>query len=168
MFASTEAMMRQTVSRHADPIPGLKEVVQGLRDRKIKIGSSTGYTSPIMKKLVQEAAKRGYVPDAVVCASETVGSMLTMGERFNQPWSPMMWAGKGLVALGKSDWLTAGELLIPAILLTGTVFYLSLITSERLYATGWSNLQNNRRRPKSRVAAACYRRGEAAECPLPG
>ncbi len=70
MFASTEAMMRQTVSRHADPIPGLKEAVQGLRDRKIKIGSSTGYTSPIMKKLVQEAAKRGYAPDAVVCASE--------------------------------------------------------------------------------------------------
>jgi phosphonoacetaldehyde hydrolase len=70
MFASTEAMMRQTVSRHADPVPGLKEVVQGLRDRKIKIGSSTGYTSPIMKKLVQAAAKRGYAPDAVVCASE--------------------------------------------------------------------------------------------------
>lgn len=70
MFASTEAMMRQTVSRHADPIPGLKEVVQELRKRKIKIGSSTGYTSPIMKKLVQEAAKKGYVPDAVVCSSD--------------------------------------------------------------------------------------------------
>jgi phosphonoacetaldehyde hydrolase len=70
MFASTEAMMRQTISRYSDPIPGLKEVVQGLRVRNIKIGSSTGYTSPIMKKLVQEAAKRGYAPDAVVCASE--------------------------------------------------------------------------------------------------
>jgi hypothetical protein len=34
--------------------------------------------------------------------------------------SPQQMAG----ALGKSDWLTAGELLIPAILLTGTVFYL--------------------------------------------
>ena len=70
MFASTEAMMRQTVSRHADPIPGLKETIRGLRERKIKIGSSTGYTSPIMKKLVQEAAKKGYVPDAVVCSSD--------------------------------------------------------------------------------------------------
>jgi ABC-2 type transport system permease protein len=85
---------------------------------------------------------------------EEIGSFLTMGERFNQPWSPMVWAGKGLVALGKNDWLSAGELLIPAILLTGTVFYLALITSERLYATGWSNLQNNRRRPKSRVVPA--------------
>lgn len=70
MFESTEAMMRQTISRHAEPIPGLKDVVKGLRERKIKIGSSTGYTSPIMKKLVQEAAKKGYAPDAVVCASE--------------------------------------------------------------------------------------------------
>jgi ABC-2 type transport system permease protein len=85
---------------------------------------------------------------------EQVGGMLAMSDRFNQPWSPMVWAGKGLVALGKSDWLPAMELLVPAILLTGAVFYLSLITSERLYATGWSNLQNNRRRPKSRVVPA--------------
>ncbi len=85
---------------------------------------------------------------------EQVGSMLAMGDRFNQPWSPMAWAGKGLVALGKSDWQSAVELLIPAILLTGTVFYLALITSERLYATGWSNLQNNRRKPKNRAAAS--------------
>ena len=91
---------------------------------------------------------------------EQVGSMLTMGDRFNQPWSPMVWAGKGLVALGKSNWLTAGELLIPAILLTGTVFYLALITCERLYATGWSNLQNNRRKPKIRAAAAALSTGE--------
>ena len=50
---------------------------------------------------------------------EQLGSVLAMSNRFNQPWSPMVWAGKGLVAIGKSNWLTAGELLIPAILLTG-------------------------------------------------
>jgi ABC-2 type transport system permease protein len=81
------------------------------------------------------------------------GSVLAMSNRFNQPWSPMMWAGRGLVALGKGNWLTSGELLIPAILLTGSVFYLALLTCERLYATGWSNLQNNRRKPKVRKAA---------------
>ena len=32
---------------------------------------------------------------------EQVGSLLAMGDRFNQPWSPMMWAGRGLVALGQ-------------------------------------------------------------------
>lgn len=85
---------------------------------------------------------------------EQIGGFLTMGERFNQPWSPMKWAGDGLIALGKGNWLAAGELLIPAILLTGTVFYLALLTSERLYATGWSNLQNNRRKAKSRVVPA--------------
>jgi ABC-2 type transport system permease protein len=82
---------------------------------------------------------------------EQIGSFLTASDRFNQPWSPMRWAGQGLVELGKGDWLTAGELLIPAILLTGVVFYLALMTSERLYATGWSNLQNNRRKPKSKT-----------------
>jgi ABC-2 type transport system permease protein len=82
------------------------------------------------------------------------GSVLAMSNRFNQPWSPMMWAGRGLVALGKGNWLTSGELLIPAILLTGSVFYLALLTCERLYATGWSNLQNNRRKSKVRKASA--------------
>ena len=83
-------------------------------------------------------------------SEEQIGNYLAMSGRFNQPWSPMRWAGQGLVELGKGDWLTAGELLVPAILLTGIVFYLALITSEKLYATGWSNLQNNRRKPKNK------------------
>jgi ABC-2 type transport system permease protein len=36
--------------------------------------------------------------------------------------------------------------------LTSIVFYLALLTCERLYATGWSNLQNNRRKPKVKTA----------------
>jgi phosphonoacetaldehyde hydrolase len=36
----------------------------------VKIGSSTGYTAPMMKALVPAARERGYAPDAVVCASD--------------------------------------------------------------------------------------------------
>ena len=84
--------------------------------------------------------------------NQQVSSLLLMTERFNQPWSPFTWAGKGLVDLGKGNFLPGGGLLIAAIVVTGVIFYLALSTSERLYYTGWSSLQNNRRKPKAKAA----------------
>ena len=70
LYAETEPMMIAALSRHADPIPGLLPFVDGLRERRIKIGSCTGYTAPMMAVLVPEAAKRGYAPDCIVCSSD--------------------------------------------------------------------------------------------------
>src|SRR5262245_28566699 len=47
-------------------IPGVKETVQALRERGLKIGSCTGFTQEMMKPLILEVAKQGYVPDALV------------------------------------------------------------------------------------------------------
>jgi len=81
--------------------------------------------------------------------SQQVSHLLNLAARFNQPWSPLAWAGQGLVDLGKGTWLPAIFYLSAAILLTSAVFYIALSTSERLYYTGWSSLQNNRRRQKA-------------------
>jgi phosphonoacetaldehyde hydrolase len=70
LYAETEPMMIAAISRHADPIPGLIEFVEGLRRKGIALGSSTGYTRPMMEVLVPEAARQGYRPDAVVCSSD--------------------------------------------------------------------------------------------------
>jgi phosphonoacetaldehyde hydrolase len=70
MYQATEPMMVAAAARHADPIPGLLETVTALRDRDIRIGTSTGYTAPMMAALVPEAEKQGYRPDAVFCASD--------------------------------------------------------------------------------------------------
>lgn len=70
LYAQTEALMIDTIARHADPIDGLLPFVDGLRERNIKIGSCTGYTAPMMAVLVPAAAKRGYTPDCVVCSSD--------------------------------------------------------------------------------------------------
>ena len=70
LYAETEPMMIAAITTHADPIPGLLPFVDGLRERRIKIGSCTGYTAPMMAVLVPEAAKRGYTPDCVVCSSD--------------------------------------------------------------------------------------------------
>ena len=70
IYARTEPMMVSAVSGHADTIPGVLEAVAGLRAKRIHIGSSTGYTRPMMDVLVPAARKNGYSPEAVVCSSD--------------------------------------------------------------------------------------------------
>lgn len=58
------------VADFADPIPGAIDVVNMLRERGLKIGSTTGYNRPIMDIVTPIAAKAGYVPDNLVCAGD--------------------------------------------------------------------------------------------------
>jgi phosphonoacetaldehyde hydrolase len=70
MYREVEPLMTACVARHAAPIPGVLEAIDALRAAGIRIGSSTGYTTPMMEVLVPEAARLGYAPDAVVCSSD--------------------------------------------------------------------------------------------------
>jgi phosphonoacetaldehyde hydrolase len=45
-------------------------VIETLRAREVKIGSTTGYTREIMARLLPVAARQGYVPDSLVCAGD--------------------------------------------------------------------------------------------------
>lgn len=60
------------VADFADFIPGAVEVVDALRARGLKIGSTTGYNRPIMDIVTPIAAAGGYVPDNLVCAGDLV------------------------------------------------------------------------------------------------
>ncbi len=70
MYAETEPLMVACIRNHAAPIPGLQDAVAALRGLGIKIGSTTGYTGPMMAELRPEAARRGYAPDAVFCSTD--------------------------------------------------------------------------------------------------
>lgn len=91
--------------------------------------------------------------------------LLRVMERFDRPWSPLAWAGHGLIALGKADWPAAVGLLTAAILAAGGTFFAALVLSERLYFTGWSRMQNNRRRrlPSAPEQAAAGERGRVMQ-----
>lgn len=60
----------ERVADYADLVPGALDVVQALRARGLRIGSTTGYPRAVMQRLEREAAARGYRPDCVVCADE--------------------------------------------------------------------------------------------------
>jgi phosphonoacetaldehyde hydrolase len=70
IFAVFEPMTVEAVRDHADLIPGAIEAVAALRARGIRIGSTTGYTRPIMEVLAPIAAASGYAPDTLVCAGD--------------------------------------------------------------------------------------------------
>ena len=86
---AVEPKMREAARGCSALIPGAACLVADLRARGVKIGSTTGYTRPMMSDILPLAAEQGYAPDVVVCAGETAEG---------RPSPLMMW--KALVALG--------------------------------------------------------------------
>jgi hypothetical protein len=76
-----------------------------------------------------------------------------MATRYNSPWMPLAWAGRGLVALGESNWYTALLNLGVIIGLAVLIFGVALITAERLYYTGWASMQTVSTRKKKPARA---------------
>lgn len=60
----------ERVGLHSALIPGVLAVVQGLRQRGLKIGSTTGYPRQVMERLMTLATEQGYTPDCTVCADD--------------------------------------------------------------------------------------------------
>jgi phosphonoacetaldehyde hydrolase len=63
-------LQREALLERAGLIPGTLEAVAEFRRGGLKVGSTTGYSRELMDVLVPEAARRGFTPDSVVCASD--------------------------------------------------------------------------------------------------
>ncbi|MCL2402856.1 MAG: phosphonoacetaldehyde hydrolase [Coriobacteriia bacterium] len=72
MYAIYEDILFASLRDFCEVKPGVLEVVEYLRRRNIKIGSTTGYTPEMMKVVAAEAKVAGYAPDAYV-TPEDVG-----------------------------------------------------------------------------------------------
>ena len=70
MFQDFIPLQLACLADYADLIPGTLEALKDFRRRELKIGSTTGYTGEMMALLVKEAKRRGYEPDATVCATD--------------------------------------------------------------------------------------------------
>jgi phosphonoacetaldehyde hydrolase len=75
--ADVDAMFEDFVPRQLDClstysalIPGTLETVAALRQRGIKIGSTTGYTTEMTAINLRDGERQGYQPDSTVSASE--------------------------------------------------------------------------------------------------
>jgi phosphonoacetaldehyde hydrolase len=70
IFRVFEPMNIASVRDHSDLIPGAFAAISALRAHGMKIGSTTGYTRPIMDELAPIVAAAGYTPDLTVCAGD--------------------------------------------------------------------------------------------------
>jgi phosphonoacetaldehyde hydrolase len=70
MFKDFVPLQLKCLSDYSDLIPGTLDILRKLRKRGYKIGSTTGYTTEMMKINLADAAEQGYVPDSTVCASD--------------------------------------------------------------------------------------------------
>jgi phosphonoacetaldehyde hydrolase len=70
MFKEFVPIQLGCLARYAELIPGTTTTVAEMRARGLKIGSTTGYTEEMMDLLHDEASRRGYTPDATVCATQ--------------------------------------------------------------------------------------------------
>jgi phosphonoacetaldehyde hydrolase len=79
IYASFIPKQTAVLAGYAGVIPGVVEVLNTLRARGIKLGSTTGYTRPMLDLLIAEAAKQGLELDAAFCPEDT-------GEGRPAPW----------------------------------------------------------------------------------
>lgn len=70
LYADFEPMLMATLHDYATPVPGALALVARLRERGIKIGSTTGYTREMMNIVAAAAKEQGYEPDCLVTPSE--------------------------------------------------------------------------------------------------
>jgi len=81
-------------------------------------------------------------------SSAQMSQALSLLTRLNAPWSPLAWAGRGLLDMGEGRWLTGAGFLALTLGGVGVIFALALRTAERLYYTGWARVQVGTRRKK--------------------
>jgi phosphonoacetaldehyde hydrolase len=70
VYREAEKLLLETVTDFSTPTPHLVESLATVRRRGLKVGSATGYTTPIMERLVPAAKRKGFDPDDWVASDQ--------------------------------------------------------------------------------------------------
>jgi phosphonoacetaldehyde hydrolase len=70
IFEVFEPLNIAAIAAHSALIPGASGTLAWLAARGIRVGSTTGYTRPIMDRLAPLAAAQGFAPEIIVCAGD--------------------------------------------------------------------------------------------------
>jgi phosphonoacetaldehyde hydrolase len=73
LYADFLPKQTECLWRFSKVIEGVPEVTEKLRSRGIRIGSTTGYTRPMLEFLIEKALEQGFVPDCAVCPQDVPG-----------------------------------------------------------------------------------------------
>jgi phosphonoacetaldehyde hydrolase len=117
------------VTDYATMIDGAVDTLRKLRERGLKIGSTTGYTREIMAPVLPLAAAAGYSPDSLVCAGDLAWGRPTPMMLYRTFLELGVWPAWSAVKVddtevGIEEGLNAGCWTV-GVALTGNVFGLS-------------------------------------------
>jgi phosphonoacetaldehyde hydrolase len=73
LFAGFSPVQMKILKKHAEVIGGVAPLTERLRRRGLRIGSTTGYTRPMLELLLTEAARQGFGPDISLCPEDVGG-----------------------------------------------------------------------------------------------
>jgi phosphonoacetaldehyde hydrolase len=73
LFQEFQPLQMEILEAYSQVIAGTAETAERLRGRDLKLGSTTGYTRPMLDALLRCAAAQGYRPDAALCPDDTGG-----------------------------------------------------------------------------------------------
>jgi len=60
----------EVLPRYSRVIPGVLEAAAELAKRGVRLGATTGYNREMMETVLREVARKGFVPESAVCASD--------------------------------------------------------------------------------------------------
>jgi len=73
LFEKFQPLQMEVLEAYSQVIGGTVEITERLRGQGLKVGSTTGYTRPMLDTLLRCASAQGYRPDAALCPDDTGG-----------------------------------------------------------------------------------------------
>ena len=73
LFADFQPLQMAILEEYSGLIDGTAEITERLRSSGLKVGSTTGYTRPMLDVLVASVVPHGYRPDLALCPDDTDG-----------------------------------------------------------------------------------------------
>ncbi len=134
------------VTDYATLIEGVPDLVKRLRQRGLKIGSTTGYIREIMAPVLPLAAKQGYAPDNLVCAGDLAEGRPTPMMMYRTFLDLGVWPASAVVKVddtevGIEEGLNAGCWTV-GVAMTGNVFGLNPAETEALDSATYHHMRD--------------------------
>jgi len=70
LYAEFIPSQTRILNDHSQLIPGVAEAVARMQSRGLKIGTTTGYTRPMLDYLLERAAEQNFIPDSALCPDD--------------------------------------------------------------------------------------------------
>lgn len=100
LYAEFIPLQLESLPAFDDLIPGTLEAVAALRRAGIKVAATTGYNTAMTDVVMEGVRRQGFMPDAVVCATEVAAGRPAPWMIFRAMEKTGVWPPAAVVAVG--------------------------------------------------------------------